>query len=213
MGYDPAEPISEGLYPRGFRKFLALILFFAATTTPTVFLWQNPPDSPAVSEAGSFAPYPAPPSRYPSHRPYGPQASSSSGSTWWLLFCSFMQLSLATFGGLFSLALYYPRSGFKRFALLCGPLVGLGTMFLLGIYLAARTNVYRFEIPLVAIVGAAPGLTMYVLLVSWKANRLAEQALPMQATYVGEPLYQADPISPAAQLPSPQYPKSSRRSF
>jgi hypothetical protein len=212
MGFDPQEPVSEGLYPRGFRKTIALLLFFVMTTMPTVFSWQNPPTSPAASNSSginSFEPFPGPPSRHFNHRPFGAAQQATPPSRGWAyLLSSFLQLSLATIGGAFSLALYYPRSGFKRFALLCGPLVGLGTMFTLGLYLAARSEVYRFEICFASLVGAAPGLALYVLLVSWKANRLA-QAFAVQPAFAAEQVYSAEPMGPGPAVPPVYYPRSS----
>lgn len=104
---------------------------------------------------------------------FAPARPAQPSWTWFGLFNSSLQLFLAMAGGIFSLALYYPRWGFKRFAILCGPIVGIGTMLLLSMYLFARTDVYKFEICIVAIIGALPGLLLYLLLVAWKFRRLA----------------------------------------
>lgn len=196
MSYDPPDSVGEALYPRGFRKTLAMILFFLVTTLPTVILWENTPVSqtPLPGSAGArgfggsgFGPHDRfggspggrfQPSSFGGRFNSAPQASRNW--SWSNILPPFAQVFLATVGGAFSLALYYPRSGFKRFAILCGPMLGFGSMSALALYLAARSEVYRFEICFVAIAGALPGLLVYLALVYWKTNRLQVDRLPMQ---------------------------------
>jgi hypothetical protein len=218
MSYDSPDSIGEALYPRGLRKTMAMVLFFVTTTTPTVFLWQNPPANPQPNGPIGIARFRSlhePPSRGFGGRSmtpgFGPgfaapaPAPSRTASNW---LTSFVQLFLATVGGALSLALYYPRWGFKRYAILCGPLVGLGTMFFLGVYLFARTEVYRFEIVFAAMIGAIPGLLLYVLLVVWKTQRLNRyaplEAVEPSATFSASGYPSASSSSPTIYPPAPR---------
>lgn len=191
MGYLAPINVDDSLYPSGWRKTLAMLLFFATTTMPSVFVWQYPNRQPPIPVGVSAVrPWEGPTGRtwtYTSQAPVGARSqmyisnfpSNKRPSPFrWL--GSFFRLSLAVLGGILSLALYYPFSGFKRFAVLCGPIVGLGSMIALGMYLFARTEVYRFEIAFAAICGALPGVALYAILVYTKANRLANQPVDAQ---------------------------------
>ncbi|WP_425617428.1 hypothetical protein NA78x_001105 [Anatilimnocola sp. NA78] len=196
-GYAATESVGDSLYPRGFRKTLAMVLFFVTATLPSVVFWQSEDSPPQPHGPVGFAamhPLDGPPSRAfgpgprsfgVSHRHshYGPAANDGPSLMSWV--GTFFRWSLAFFGGIFSLALYYPRWGFKRFALLCGPIAGLGAMMALAMYLFARTEVYRFEIVFASMFGALPGILLYALLVYAKASRLANQDQAIDAPVFG----------------------------
>ena len=89
------------------------------------------------------------------------------GATW----LAFRTL-LAAFGTAVGMAIYYPRRGFKRYALLCGPIIGVGSAALTSWWLTGRANVHRFEVVFAALLGAAPGVLLYVFLTRRKWNKL-----------------------------------------
>jgi hypothetical protein len=71
----------------------------------------------------------------------------------------------------FALMFYYPRWGYKRYALLAAPLIAFGAPWVLSWYLEDRTTVYRFEVVVAAWIGALPGAALYLWLAWRKARR------------------------------------------
>jgi hypothetical protein len=156
------EPVSyrDEFRLRGLRKTLALMIIAAITTIPPVFAWQNEPAEAAGSRSfptGRFAP----------RGGYLPdQEESGFLTTVWTGFKRLLAIAITTAG----LMLYYPRRGFKRYAVLAGPIIALSTPWILGAYLAGRQEVFRFEIVLVAMASALPGAAVYVWL-TWRKGR------------------------------------------
>ncbi len=151
-------------YPRGLRKFFAIFVIFVTTFLPVLTAWKAGPES-AAQPVRAFGP------RFGNTRREAIGRSSSVVSR-----MPIFRTLLAMFGGALGLAIYYPRWGFKRYALLCGPILGLGSMWLVGWYLTGRTTVYRFETVFAALIGAFPGAALYVLLArrKWHKKNAAE---------------------------------------
>ena len=145
-----------GLY--GFRKIFAVLVIVFATGWP-VWSWQR-----GESQPPARIPFPAgPPSRW---------ANDESESQRRILnWKSIVSIPIVTM----ALALYYPRWGFKRYALLAGPLISLGVPWVLSWYLEGRTSVYRFELVVAAWMGALPGAALYAWLAWRKARRRGMQ--------------------------------------
>jgi hypothetical protein len=135
----------------GFRKFLAIALFFLTVVLPVSSLWQEGGLEPAASP------------RFPSFTRGARQTEPAIRTPWYLW-------PLAITGGILSLALYCPNWGYKRYALLCGPIAAIGTQMFLVYWLTGRTTVYRFEPVLVAMAGALPGIAIWVMLILRKVD-------------------------------------------
>jgi len=149
----------EDLYPRGLRKLLAIGVICATTLLPAITAWKTGPE-PVPQPGPAFGP------RFGNSRRGTDGRTNSAGST-----LPVGRTLLAMFGGALGLAIYYPRWGFKRFALLCGPVLGMGSMFVAGWYLSGRSTVYRFEVVFSALIGALPGVALYVALVRRKWHK------------------------------------------
>lgn len=166
-----ANSFYEDLYPRGFRKFLGISVVCLTSLIPALMHWKQGPD-PNPQPAPAFGPH------YSGHRGLaGPQPDRFSQPRKLVdTLLAIGRTLLAVLGGVLGLAIYYPRSGFKRFALLCGPILGIGSMMLAGWYLTGRTKVYRFEAVFAALIGAFPGIALYVLLVrrKWRKKHATE---------------------------------------
>lgn len=154
----------DEFYPSGFRKVLALLLVMSVTVMPEVFSWLNSPASPpAVSSlpTGRF---------HPSGGFLGNRDEPDSGAlhTLW----TFVKRSFVVIVATFGVMLYYPHSGFKRYALVCGPLMAFLVPPCIEWYLRGRTEVYRVELVLVSLVALLPGILLYIILTWRKARRL-----------------------------------------
>jgi hypothetical protein len=152
----------DEFYPAGFRKLLALMMISAVVAIPPLFAWQHEPvERPARSfPTGRYAPRGA---FLPDREPAGQRIAGA-------VLSGFKHLTIA-FVVTLGLALYYPRSGFKRYSLLCGPLIAWLAPLCVAAYLAGRTEVFRFEIVLATIASALPGAALYVWLTWRKAQR------------------------------------------
>jgi hypothetical protein len=154
----------DEIYPAGFRKIFALMLLFSVTALPELFSWSEYPgeQSPAAGmPAGRFRPQ----GGFLSHHE---EPKSSFLQKLW----TFIKRSCVVLITIFAVMLYYPRSGFKRYALLCGPVFAFVVPFCVANYLQGRTEVYRGEIAAVSVLALAPGIALYVFLTWRKAQRL-----------------------------------------
>lgn len=159
----PIVSYRDEFYPSGFRKLFALLVIASATTLPPLFAWQSGSiDHPGASfptgrfgPRGGFLPDRDPPGR-------------GFLNTVWTVIKGVTKAVIVTAG----LMLYYPRRGFKRYSLICGPVIAWLAPLCVAFYLAGRVEVFRFEIVLVALIGALPGAALYVWLTWRKAQRL-----------------------------------------
>jgi hypothetical protein len=161
---DLVESVSyrDEFYPRGFRKVFALMLIAAVTVIPPLFAWQHEPAEP--SGGRSF-----PTGRYAPRGGFLPERESPGVlATVWTGIKRVTMIVITTA----ALMLYYPRRGFKRYALLCGPILAIVAPWAVGAYLQGRSEVFRFEIVLVAMAASLPGAFLYVFLTWRKAKRL-----------------------------------------
>ncbi|MBI3860991.1 MAG: hypothetical protein HY290_03765 [Planctomycetia bacterium] len=161
----PGTSFYEDFYPRGVRKFVAIGVICVTTLVPSVVAWKDgagavPQQSPAF---GSRFGIPGRGGNAPSPRP---------GIPW----SRIGRMLLSAFGGALGLAIYYPRWGFKRYALLCGPILGIGSIVVAEWYLTGRTRVYRFETVFTSLIGGLPGVVLYVLLArrKWRKKQPAD---------------------------------------
>jgi hypothetical protein len=148
---------------RGFHRYLALTLFFLCTILPVDCLWKEGKLDPQNNAAQT------PPRFGPRFGPrLGQQAAEEERSgvevTWYLW-------PLAVGGSILAMMLYCPNWGFKRFALLGGPIAGIGALMFLSYWLTGRDRIYRFEPVLIALLGAAPGVGLWVLFILRKATQ------------------------------------------
>jgi hypothetical protein len=153
----------DEFYPVGFRKLFALMLVVAVTVLPEVFSWVGTP----VQQPGLGMPRGdlGARSRFLSEpEAEGTGLLATLGRILWRTFV----VLVATFG----LILYYPRSGFKRYALLCGPLIAFLVPACVAQYLEGRTEVFRAEVLVVTLLALAPGVGLYIWLTWRKAKRL-----------------------------------------
>jgi hypothetical protein len=158
--------LRDELYPRGFRKLLGMILVMLATIFPAVNAWKNPP---AVSPTRpSFGP---PPLGRINNTRFGRTAEKRSSFFSLNTAVSFFTKAMAFIMTAVGMMIYFPRSGFKRYALVAAVWLPIAVPWALSAYLSGRTSVYRSEIFLVSLTAAAPGLAMYVLLVAWAGKR------------------------------------------
>ncbi|MFN3148352.1 hypothetical protein [Bremerella sp.] len=161
-----AAPISysEEFYPHGVRKVLALMVMGSILVLPEMFAWGSAPSPAEVSRSFPTGMY----------RPRGGFIREPSEST--------ASKVLGTIGSILkrvfiigavtiALMVYYPRAGFKRFALLCGPIIALLVPLAIATYLQGRQEVYRVEVVLVTLVAALPGAALYVWLTWMKAKK------------------------------------------
>lgn len=150
----------------GLRKVLAGLLIAAATTLPPVIAWQHPAADPPRSAgfpSGRFAP------RGGFLREREQPSTGRTILSW--LAAAFRHTTVAVVTTL-GLMLYYPRQGFKRYALLCGPLLAVIVPACLSAYLQGREEVYRVELVLVSMIASLPAIGLYVWLTWRKAKKL-----------------------------------------
>lgn len=154
--YVPTAGSKLHLKPNGMRRFLAIAIFVLCVIIPVQSAWQ---DGQLEGESTSI-------SRFgPRLGRAGYVNSTPSVHISWYLW------PLAITGSIFSLALYFPSWGFKRYALVCGPVAGIGALMFLSYWLTGRQTIYRFEPVLVAMAGAVPGVAVWALLILRKIER------------------------------------------
>jgi len=152
----------DEFYPSGFRKFMAMLLVLSVTALPEVFSWVSSPEPPARSmPSGRFSPR----GGFLEERE-GPARNILS--TLWTITKRCFVMLVCTLG----LMLYYPRSGFKRYSLLCGPILALTVPLVVSAYLSGRTEVFRAEILVVTLVSLVPGVGLYIFLTWRKAQSM-----------------------------------------
>ena len=174
---DTLEPIRyrDEFYPVGLRKTLAIMLVTAVTVLPEFFAWANPPAtaSRATPSMGrsTHSMGRMPGSRFGSSSMRAEPGESSLNSIlsilWQVTKTGFVMV-VATAG----VMLYYPHAGFKRYALLCGPLLAILVPLTLAMYLRGRTEIFRAEILVVSLIAMAPVVALYIFLTWRKAKRL-----------------------------------------
>ncbi|MCO6455574.1 MAG: hypothetical protein J5I93_09790 [Pirellulaceae bacterium] len=150
----------------GWRKVLAGLLIAAATTIPPVIAWQHPAADPPPSSGFPSGRFPV---RERFVRDRGQPSTGSKILSW--LAAAFRHTTVALVTTL-GLMLYYPRQGFKRYALLCGPVLAIIVPACLSAYLQGREEVYRVELVLVSIIASLPAVGLYVWLTWRKGKRL-----------------------------------------
>ena len=154
----------DEFYPSGFRKVFALMLIVSVTVLPGVFTWVGTPvkqDRATTTPSGQF-------------RPSGgflPERQEPLTGILELIW-TVLKRCLAIFFTTLGVMMYYPSRGFKRYALLCGPLIAIVVPICLAVYLQGRTEVFRAEILLVSLLALSPGIGLYVYLTWRKAQRL-----------------------------------------
>lgn len=148
---------SFNLNVRGLSRYLALIIFFACIILPVESLWKDGKLDPErnATQMGRIGPRLG-------RMATGDAAPSGVQVSWYLW-------PIAVMGSIVALMLYCPGWGFKRYALLCGPIAGIGALMFLSYWLTGRHTIYRFEPIVVAMAGATPGIALWTMLVLRKA--------------------------------------------
>lgn len=157
--YRPTAEVD--LRPNGIRRFLAIALFFVAVVLPIDAVWR----------AGGLEPQAPVPDRHAMIRPPWREAREPAAPE---IALPFYLWPLAIVGGIFSLALYAPAWGCKRYALLFGPVAAGGALMFLKYWLTGRQEIYRFEPVIASMIGAAPGVALWAALVLRKLRHKAE---------------------------------------
>lgn len=165
-----ADPVSyrEEFYPNDLRKGLVLMAITFILVLPEVFAWgsgSTPVESPRSFPSGAY-------------RPRGGFIREPSESTASKIFNTIGSIVKRIFiiGAVtIALMVYYPRAGFKRFALLAGPIIAILVPLAIATYLQGREEVYRVELVFVTMLAALPGAALYVGLTWMKAKRLGWQ--------------------------------------
>jgi hypothetical protein len=154
------KPVNKilDLNVRGFRRYLAIFLFMVGVIFPIDSCFR---DGLLLETANVRS---APMSRFGGPRGRLVEATQESSMPWYLK-------PLAVVMSILALMLYLPNWGFKRYALIAGPMIGLGSIWLLTYWLTGRTSIHRFEPVLAAMLGALPGVAVWILLVRAKAHR------------------------------------------
>lgn len=158
------ERYRDEFYPSGFRKIFAMLLVTSVVVLPELNAWRDSPaqrPSPMGMPSGRFRPSGGFLSEYSEPRP------SLFQSVW-----SSIKRGFVTIVAIVGVMLYYPRTGFKRYALLVGPVFAFLVPVCVRLYLQDRTEVYSTEIVLVSLVAFLPGIALYAFLTWRKAQRL-----------------------------------------
>jgi hypothetical protein len=151
--------ISEVLGEMSFRNGLGYVVFFLLVMLPTADAWQSGSETERLSNRDSNR------SSYltrnlPTRRDGRPGVREQMNSSWWpdtsRLMWMFGKTMLAMFGATVSLLILMPFRGCKRYAILFGPPTGLLVVTAVGLWLAGRQEIYRFEPIVIAIIAALP---------------------------------------------------------
>jgi hypothetical protein len=134
------------------------------TVLPATFTWVSQP----VEQPG-FARMPT--SRFGSGGGYLSRRDEPRSNVLHIIW-SVIKRSAVVVAATIGFMLYYPRQGFKRYALLCGPLAAFIVPWAVSSYLQGRTEVFRAELFVVALIALSPGIALYVFLTWRKAQRL-----------------------------------------
>ena len=150
--------ISDVLNGYNFRTLVGYGLFALTAILPAADAWQRgEPDPVAAPAAPQFGPRGfagRPPGM---HGPFRSSATTGLGTWAW----RFTKPFLAAFGTTAAMIILMPFSGCKRYALLFGPPAGFMASVAVSLWLWERTDVYRFEPVLVAVVAALPAGTLW----------------------------------------------------
>jgi hypothetical protein len=85
-------------------------------------------------------------------------------------------LSVAAVGGGTGMALMSPRP-LRTIGIVCGFLIGLGSFTLHSYYSTFRSEMWNYESALVGVLGALPGILLYLGVRKWKIQRLSADSL------------------------------------
>jgi hypothetical protein len=80
---------------------------------------------------------------------------------------------IAAIGGAITMAMYYPKPGYRVLGIMPGLLIGPLVMLCVLYYLSFREHVLLIELMIPLLVGSAPGILLYKFLVTRKELRAA----------------------------------------
>jgi len=153
-----------------FRNGLGYAVFFLLVMLPTADAWQSGSETERLSSRHSDH------SNYltrnlPTRRDGRPGVREQMNSSWWpdtsRLMWMFGKTMLAMFGATVSLLILMPFRGCKRYAILFGPPTGLLVVTAVGLWLAGRQEIYRFEPVIIAVIAALPTAALWFLCCKW----------------------------------------------
>lgn len=176
-----SRSISSVLGEISFRNGLGYAVFFLVVTLPTVDSWQS------GSEVERLSEHPGGRSQYltrnlPTWRDGRPSVREQMNRSWWpttsRLMWLFGKATLAMLGATVSLMILMPFRGCKRYAILFGPPTGLLVVTTVGLWLAGRTEIYRFEPVVIAVVAALPTTVPWFFCCKWAyASRIGTESI------------------------------------
>jgi hypothetical protein len=167
--------ISDALGQITFRTGIGYTLFFLLAVLPAADEWQFGSETESVSatsERYSSFQY----RNLPTRRDGRPSVREQMNRSWWPdtsgLMWLFGKTMLAMTGATLSLMILMPFRGCKRYAILFGPPTGLLVVTAVGLWLAGREEIYRFEPVVVAIIAALPTATLWFFCCKWSYERI-----------------------------------------
>lgn len=178
-----SRTVYSSLNERSCRNTLGYLLFAISTILPTIAYWQSGGDQVPLHRPQWSVDRPR------SH-PLGPWPGTGERSdtgtrvaviAWWLVRAAF-----AALGTTIAMAVLLPYPGCKRFALLLGAPTGLAAMTASSLWLAGRTEVYRFEPVLAGIVGAIPTGFLWLQCCKWSFDLHNELPAPDVPYVIGD---------------------------
>ncbi len=171
------------------RNGLGYAVFFLLVMLPTLDAWQSGSDTERSSTWDSHR------SNYhsrsfPIRHDGRPSVREQMNSSWWpdvsRLMWMFGKTSLAMFGATVSLLILMPFRGCKRYAILFGPPTGLLVVFAVGLWLLGRTEIYRFEPIIIAVLAALPTAGLWFLCCKYAYESRFGNERIVEAEYIPE---------------------------
>ncbi len=190
MHYSEQEKIGDVLGKRSFRNGLGYVTFFLLVMLPTADAWQA--GSETVRYESQFDSRSDFRNRnLPTRRDGLPGVRERMNRSWlpgtsWLMWL-FAKTTLAVIGATLSLLILMPFRGCKRYAILFGPPMGLSVVTAVGLWLAGRQEIYRFEPVVVAIIAALPTASLWFLLCKWAYEGRRREPPIIVAQVVSDP--------------------------
>lgn len=181
--------ISEVLGERSFRNVLGHAVFFLLVLLPTVDAWQSGSETVRLGSgvtSGSESGFP-----YVRGFPRGRAGFGERTQSWWpdtsRLMWVFGRTALAVFGATLAMLILMPYRGCRRFAVLFGPPTGLMVTIAVGLWLAGRGEIYRFEPVVVAVVASLPTAGLWFWCCQWAFESRPSEPEIVEAEWVDRP--------------------------
>ena len=158
--------IADVLGQASWRNALGYAVFFLLVMLPTVDAWQTGSDMgrPSTYDSERVSHLTR---NLPTRRDGRPGVREQMNRSWWpntsRWLWIFSKTMLAMLGATVALLILMPFRGCKRYALLFGPPTGFVVVTAVGLWLAGRHQIYRFEPTFVAVFSALPTAGLWFL--------------------------------------------------